>query len=198
MPNLESGKFASHFLLLFGVALSIFLLMSTSYIALKLGAAPWPIIFSVIVSGAILKLINRKRGINIHEVNVAQAGGSIGGLVAAGVAFTLPGILYLNQTKGLHIELPEPWILGLVFAVAGILGLILSVPLKYTFIDEENLPFPAGTAGAELLKLGKTGSKEIYVQAFSQASRSISSDTSYICSDPIAAYDFLHFTHTLT
>lgn len=145
------------------IALSIFLLMSTSYIALKLGAAPWPIIFSVIVSTSVIKLLNRRRELNIHEVNVAQAGGSIGGLVAAGIAFTLPGILYLNQTKGLHIELPEPWVLGLVFAAAGILGLILSVPLKYTFIDEENLPFPAGTAGAELLKLGKTGGKELFL-----------------------------------
>ena len=145
------------------IALSIFLLMSTSYIALKLGAAPWPIIFSVIVSTSVLKLLNRRRELNIHEANVAQAGGSIGGLVAAGIAFTLPGILYLNQTKGIHIELPEPWVLGLVFAAAGILGLILSIPLKYTFIDEENLPFPAGTAGAELLKLGKTGGKELFL-----------------------------------
>ena len=145
------------------IALSIFLLMSTSYIALKLGAAPWPIIFSVIVSTSVLKLLNRRRELNIHEANVAQAGGSIGGLVAAGIAFTLPGILYLNQTKGIDIELPEPWVLGLVFAAAGILGLILSIPLKYTFIDEENLPFPAGTAGAELLKLGKTGGKELFL-----------------------------------
>jgi uncharacterized oligopeptide transporter (OPT) family protein len=143
------------------VALSLFLLMSTSYIALKLGAAPWPIIFAVIVSGAVIKFLNRQRDINIHEVNVAQAGGSIGGLVAAGVAFTLPGIFYINRTHGLQIELPEPWILSILFAVAGLLGLILSVPLKYTFIDEENLPFPAGTAGAELLKAGKTGGKEI-------------------------------------
>jgi uncharacterized oligopeptide transporter (OPT) family protein len=143
------------------IALSIFLLMSTSYIALKLGAAPWPIIFSVIVSGAIIKFLDRNRDLNIHEVNVAQAGGSIGGLVAAGITFTLPGIIYINQTKGLQIELPEPWLLGLLFAIAGILGLFLSVPLKYTFIDKEDLPFPAGTAGAELLKLGKTGGKEL-------------------------------------
>jgi uncharacterized oligopeptide transporter (OPT) family protein len=74
------------------IALSIFLLMSTSYIALKLGAAPWPIIFSVIVSTSVIKLLNRRRELNIHEVNVAQAGGSIGGLVAAGIAFTLPGL----------------------------------------------------------------------------------------------------------
>jgi len=147
--------------IIIAIALSLFLLMSTSYIALKLGAAPWPIIFAVIVSGAVIKFLDRQRKINIHEVNVAQAGGSIGGLIAAGVAFTLPGIIYINRIHGLQIELPAPWLLSILFAVAGLLGLILSVPLKYTFIDEENLPFPAGTAGAELLKAGTTGSKEI-------------------------------------
>lgn len=145
------------------ISLSLFLLMSTSYIALKLGAAPWPIIFAVIVSVTIVKVLNRGKNINIHEVNVAQAGGSIGGLVAAGVAFTLPGIIYLNKQKGIPIDLPDPWILGLLIAAAGVLGLLLSVPLKYTFIDEEKLPFPAGTAGAELIKLSSTGGRELHI-----------------------------------
>ncbi len=148
---------------LIAIALSLFLLMSTSYIAIKLGAAPWPIIFSVIVSTAIIKTLNRRREINIHEINVAQAGGSIGGLIAAGVIFTLPGILYLNSYKGFSIALPEPWELGLMIATAGVLGIILSVPLKYTFIDEEELPFPAGTAGAELLKVGQSGGKPLFL-----------------------------------
>lgn len=144
------------------IVISLFLLMSTFYIAVKLGAAPWPIIFSVIVSGALLKALNRRSHVNIHEINVAQAGGSIGGLVAAGVAFTLPGIIYLNRTHGLEIELPNPWLLGILIVLAGLLGIILSVPLKYTFVDEEQLPYPAGTAGAELLKLGKTGGRMLF------------------------------------
>jgi uncharacterized oligopeptide transporter (OPT) family protein len=160
--NTENPGFTLRAVLI-AIALSLFLLMSTSYIAIRLGAAPWPIIFSVIVSAALIKILNQGRKINIHEVNVAQAGGSIGGLVAAGVTFTIPGIIYLNQTKGMSIEMPEPLLLGLLIAAAGVLGLLLSVPLKYTFIDEEDLPFPAGTAGAELLKLGKTGGKELFL-----------------------------------
>ena len=146
---------------LIAIILSLFLLMSTFYIALKLGAAPWPIIFSVIVSASFIKVLSKGRAINIHEINVAQAGGSIGGLVAAGVAFTLPGILYLNQNKGYSLEIPDIWSLSLLIMCAGILGILLSVPLKYTFIDVENLPYPAGTAGAELLKAGKTGGREL-------------------------------------
>jgi uncharacterized oligopeptide transporter (OPT) family protein len=163
MTSLQTDSGFTIRAVIIAIALSIFLMMSTSYIALKLGAAPWPIIFSVIVSGATIKFLNKQRKTNIHEINVAQAGGSIGGLVAAGIAFTLPGILYINQIKGLHIELPAPWLLGIFFTVAGLLGILLSVPLKYTFIDEENLPFPAGTAGAELLKLGKTGGRELTI-----------------------------------
>jgi len=144
---------------LVATGLSLFLLLSTFYIAVKLGAAPWPIIFSVIVSTSIIKALNQPKKINLHEINVAQAGGSIGGLVAAGVAFTLPGILYLHRTRGIEVTVPDPLVLGILIAAAGLLGLLLSVPLKITFIDEENLPYPAGTAGAELLKLaGKRNS----------------------------------------
>ena len=55
------------------VVLSLFLLASSTYIAVKIGALPWPIVFSVIVSGGIIKLLNRRRPVNIHEINVAQA-----------------------------------------------------------------------------------------------------------------------------
>jgi len=144
------------------VALSLFLLASSSYIALKIGALPWPIIFSVIVSGGIIKLLTRSQRLNIHEINVAQAGASIGGLIAAGIVFTVPGIIYLNQTRNLDIAWPNPYLLGLLTAIAGLLGILLSVPLKYTFVDEEQLPYPAGTAGAELLKLGQTGGRQLF------------------------------------
>lgn len=147
--------------ILLASALSLFLLASSTYIAIKIGALPWPIVFSVIVSGGIIKLLSRNRPVDIHEVNVAQAGASIGGLIAAGIAFTIPGILFLNQTQGLDIAWPNPWLLGILTALAGLLGVLLSVPLKQTFVDLEDLPYPAGTAGAELLKLGKAGGKQL-------------------------------------
>lgn len=141
------------------ILITIFLTASSSYIAIKLGALPWPIIFSVIVAGGLLKLLNLKSKENPHEINVAQAGGSIGGLVAAGVVFTIPGIIFLNQSKGLAIPLPNPWILALLTILAGILGVLVSIPLKKAFVDQENLPYASGIAGAELLKLGTRGGK---------------------------------------
>ncbi len=144
-------------------SLSLFLLMSSTYIALKLGALPWPIIFSVVASGGLLKVLAHRKPTNIHEINVAQAGASIGGLISAGIAFTVPGILFLQREQGLDIPWPDPWLLAVLTVVAGLLGILLSVPLKRTFIDIEELPYPAGTAGAELLKVGKTGGKQLFL-----------------------------------
>lgn len=142
------------------VALSLFLLASSSYIAIKIGAMPWPIIFSVIVAGSVLRL--RSKHVNVHEMNVAQAGASVGGLVASGLVFTLPGIIFLNNTQNANIVWPSTWRLALLTATGGVLGVALSVPLKKTFIDQENLPYPAGRAGAELLLLGKQGGKMLF------------------------------------
>lgn len=158
-PNGQSG-FTTRAAII-AVILALFLLASSSYIAIKLGALPWPIIFSVIAAGGFIKLLSGSRKLNVHEINVAQAGASIGGLIAAGLVFTVPGILYLNRTENLHIPWPNPWILALSTIAAGLLGILLSVPLKYTFIDKEQLPYPAGTAGAELLKLGQTGGRQL-------------------------------------
>ncbi|MCK6621012.1 MAG: OPT/YSL family transporter [Calditrichaceae bacterium] len=164
MAHPDSGKPGFTLRAVFiAIGLSLFLLASSTYIAIKLGALPWPIVFSVIVSGGALKILSGSRKLNLHEVNVAQAGGSVGGLVAAGIAFTVPGIIFLNQTRGLEIAWPNPWTLGILTALAGLLGVLLSMPLKYTFIDREQLPYPAGTAGAELLKLGDTGGRRLWL-----------------------------------
>lgn len=141
-------------------ALSLFLLASSSYVALKIGAMPWPIVFSVIVAGGMLRL--RSKHVEVHEINVAQAGASVGGLVASGIVFTIPGILFLNETQNANIAWPSAWVLAPLTAAAGVLGVALSLPLKKTFIDQENLPYPAGTAGAELLLLGKQGGRMLF------------------------------------
>ena len=160
-PPIEKPGFTTRAAII-AIFLTLFLLGSSSYIAIKLGVVPWPIIFSVIVSGGIIKVLSRGRAVDMHEINVAQAGASIGGLVSAGVIFTIPGIIYLNQTRGLHIPWPDPYLLALGTIVAGLLGVLLSVPLKTTFVDQEKLPYPSGMAGAELLKLGKTGGKMLF------------------------------------
>ncbi len=134
------------------IMLTLFLLVTSSYIALRIGAMPWPIIFSAVIAGALLQLVARvSRKTTRHEMNVAQAGGTIGGLLASGVVFTIPGILYL-QGQGVDVSMPSAITLAVVCVTAGILGVLLSVPLRRVFVEEENLPYPSGRAGAEVIK----------------------------------------------
>jgi uncharacterized oligopeptide transporter (OPT) family protein len=134
------------------VILTIFLMITSSYIALKIGALPWPIIFSVVIAAASLQLVSRvSKKTNVHEINVAQSGGTIGGLLASGVVFTIPGILFL-QAQGVTVPLPSVISLASVCITAGVLGVLLSVPLRRMFVEKQKLPYPSGTAGAEVIK----------------------------------------------
>lgn len=149
------------------LVLTLFLLTASSYITLKIGALPWPIIFSVVAAGAFLNFFKIFGGkTNIHELNVAQSGGTIGALMAAGVAFTIPGIIYLQQ-KGVDILLPDSLSLLLICLAAGILGILLSLPVRKVLIDEENLPYPSGAAGAEVAKAGTYGGKNALILVIS-------------------------------
>ncbi len=145
------------------ISLTLFLLVTSSYITLKLGALPGPIIFSAIIAGAVLNFVGRiGKKTNVHEINVAQAGGTIGGLMAAGITFTIPGILYLQQ-KGIDVSSIDVFSLILVCLAAGILGILLSVPIKRVLVDEENLPYPSGAAGAEVVKAEVFGGRNAFI-----------------------------------
>lgn len=139
---------------LIAILLSVFLVASSSYIALKLGAMPWPIIFSVVIAAGIVRLVSRK--VNPHEINVAQAGGSIGGMLATALVFTVPAIWFLQRTNP-ELQAPSIWVIIAVTLIGGVLGIVLSIPIRRIFIDEENLSYPSGTAGAELINTGQKG-----------------------------------------
>jgi len=147
----ESG-FSSRALLV-SILITVIVSMISTYIALMLSALPWPIIFSVIVSYSLLKVteVVLKKKSSIHEVNVAQAGGSIGGLVSAGIVFTIPAIWYLNSLLGLTLEVPTYFQLVLIALSGGILGIALSIPVRRITIDKDDLPYPSGLAGAEVV-----------------------------------------------
>ena len=145
--------------------LTIFLMITSSYIALKIGALPWPIIFSVVIAAAFLQLVSRvSRKTNVHEINVAHAGGTIGGLLASGVVFTIPGILYLHA-QGVTVSFPSIISLACVCVTGGVLGVLLSVPLRRMFVEKEKLPYPSGTAGAEIIKASAQLTKNTFYVA---------------------------------
>lgn len=122
---------------------------SSVYTALKMGALPWPTIFTSIVALFLLRAFGRR---SLNEANVTQIVMSAGSMVAGGLAFTIPGIWML----GLADEVS--WAEMLVVALSGtLLGLVCTAAIRRRFVDESDLEYPIGTAAAETLMATKTG-----------------------------------------
>ena len=122
---------------------------SSVYTALKMGALPWPTIFTSIVALFLLRAFGHR---SLNEANVTQIVMSAGSMVAGGLAFTIPGIWML----GLADEVS--WVEMLAVALSGtLLGLVCTAAIRRRFVDESNLEYPIGTAAAETLMATQTG-----------------------------------------
>lgn len=157
-PRLARGLTARS--LIIGGIGSIVITASSLFIALKMGALPWPIVFAALASVAFLRLFKSK---DLHEANVCHAAMSAGAMVAGGLAFTLPGLWILGaHTQGLT-QLPFYQIL--VAALAGTaVGLVISATLQPLFIRKKRLAYPIGTSAAQtLLATDKTDGKDAKV-----------------------------------
>jgi putative OPT family oligopeptide transporter len=128
---------------------------SSIYMALKLGALPWPIFFVVLVALFALKFMGRfGRSTNINEANVSATIMSAGAMVAGGLAFTVPGVYMLMPTA----EIPLATIM--ICAICGVvLGCIGTALFRRQFVVQANLPFPIGRGAAETLKAGDKGGR---------------------------------------
>ncbi|NIO22916.1 MAG: hypothetical protein GTN38_02715 [Candidatus Aenigmarchaeota archaeon] len=132
---------------LVGVILSIVVCMYSAYAGLKVGGVYWPIITATIMSFALLKIFG---GTNKNEVNVAATAASTGGLLAAGIIFTVPAIWLI----GLDISVFDVTFIAIV---GGLLGVLFTVPLRKEMIERLKLPYPDGTATAKVLEAGDEG-----------------------------------------
>ena len=139
--------------LIIGSLGSVILTMSSMFIALKLSSLPWPIMFVVLVSMFLLKLLGNT---NIQEINVTQTAMSAGAMVAGGLAFTIPGIWMLNPNADVSLA-------DLIVVTMGgvILGLIFTALFRKYFIVTKELPFAMGQAAAATLEVSDQGSKKV-------------------------------------
>ena len=151
----ETRPFREQFTLrgmIIGAIGSVILTTSSMYVALRLGALPWPIIFVALVSMFSLKLMKHT---NINEINVTHTAMSAGAMVAGGLAFTIPGIWMLDPTAQVSA------IALLVVSIGGVLlGLIFTALIRKYFVVTKALPFPMGVAAAETLLVGDEGGKK--------------------------------------
>jgi putative OPT family oligopeptide transporter len=133
-----------------GVLLSLTFGMVNAYLGLKVGITVSASIPSAVLSMAVLRGLLR-RG-TILENNIVHAIASSGESLAAGVIFTVPALIFL----GLEPTRTQIFMIG---AAAGVLGILLMIPLRRSLTVDEHatLPFPEGTACAQVLIAGDRG-----------------------------------------
>ena len=141
--------------LILGILLAVIFGAANAYLGLRVGMTVSASIPAAVLSMGIIRIILRKN--SILENNLVQTIGSAGESVAAGAIFTLPA-LFLWAKEG-KIDSPSILTIFLVALVGGILGVCFMVPLRQALIVEEHgvLPFPEGTACAEVLLAGEEG-----------------------------------------
>ena len=157
-PYIPADKVVPEFTvtaLLIGILLAIVFGAANAYLGLLVGMTVSASIPAAVISMGIIRVILRKD--SILENNMVQTIGSAGESVAAGAIFTLPA-LFLWAEEG-KIDFPSILTIFLIALFGGVLGVCFMVPLRQALIVEEHgtLPFPEGTACAEVLLAGEEG-----------------------------------------
>jgi len=138
--------------IILGAIFGIIFGAATVYLALKAGLTVSASIPIAVLAIAVFKRIGKS---TILENNIVQTIGSAGESVAAGVVFTIPALIYLASGEQFfrYINIFTLAIVG------GILGVLFMVPLRRSLIVKEHgtLPYPEGTACAEVLVAGERG-----------------------------------------
>jgi putative OPT family oligopeptide transporter len=132
---------------------------STVYLALKAGLT---VSASIPIAVIAITLGRKFLGTTILENNIIQTTGSAGESIAAGVAFTLPGFLFLsNGENGVSVgaEYFNYLTILTLASFGGILGTLMMIPLRRSLIVKEHgtLPYPEGTACGSVLQAGEKG-----------------------------------------
>ncbi len=138
-----------------GVLFGLLFGASTVYLGLRAGLT---VSASIPIAVLAISVLKKLGGSTILENNIVQTIGSAGESVAGGVVFTIPALIFLVPEGPKYFNYTQ--ITMLAFA-GGILGVLMMVPLRRALIVKEHglLPYPEGTACAEVLVAGERGGK---------------------------------------
>lgn len=141
-----------------GVILAVLFGGANAYLGLRVGMTVSASIPAAVISMGIIRVILRKD--SILENNMVQTIGSAGESLAAGAIFTLP-VLFMWAAEG-SAEIPSLLEIALITLCGGVLGVLFMVPLRTALIVKEHgtLPYPEGTACAEVLLAGEEGGSQ--------------------------------------
>ena len=138
-----------------GILLSVIFGAANAYLGLRVGMTVSASIPAAVISMGVIRILMRKN--SILESNIVQTAGSAGESLAAGAIFTLPA-LFLWAAEG-KMDKPDIVEITLIALLGGLLGVFFMIPLRNALIVKEHgvLPYPEGTACAEVLLAGEEG-----------------------------------------
>jgi putative OPT family oligopeptide transporter len=155
VPYVEHDRTVAEFTLravIVGILVGIIFGAANAYIGLKVGITVGASIPAAVIAIAVSRFWRS----TVLENNMVQTVGSAGESLAAGVIFTIPALIVL----GFMPELSKIFILSVV---GGLLGVFFMIPLRRHLIVHEHgrLPYPEGTACAEVLVAGDHGGEMV-------------------------------------
>lgn len=138
-----------------GIILAVVFGAANAYLGLRVGMTVSASIPAAVIAMGVIRIIMRRN--SILESNLVQTIGSAGESLAAGAIFTLPA-LFLWAAEG-KMEKPDLVEITLIALIGGLLGVFFMIPLRNALIVKEHgvLPYPEGTACAEVLLAGENG-----------------------------------------
>ena len=141
--------------IIIGLLLAVIFGAANAYLGLKVGMTISASIPAAVISMAVIRIIMKKD--SILESNMVQTIGSAGESLAAGAIFTMPA-LFIWAREGV-MEMPSLITITVIALFGGLLGVFFMVPLRSALIVQEHgtLPYPEGTACAEVLLAGEEG-----------------------------------------
>lgn len=136
-----------------GVALGIVFGAANAYLGLRVGLTVSASIPAAVMTVALFRLVGAKG--TLLEANLSQTIGSASTSLATGTIFTIPALFLWGMAP------PYLQVVSLCF-LGGLLGLSAMIPLRRLLIVQEHgeLPYPEGTACAEVLRATASGSSE--------------------------------------
>ncbi len=150
--------------IIMGLILAVVFGAANAYLGLRVGMTVSASIPAAVISMAVIRVIMKKD--SILESNMVQTIGSAGESLAAGAIFTMPA-LFIWAREGV-MDKPSLITITVIALFGGLLGVFFMVPLRSALIVQEHgvLPYPEGTACAEVLLAGEEGgssAKSVFV-----------------------------------
>ncbi len=140
--------------IIIGGILAIILAASNTFLALKIGILTSASIPAAVISMGILRFFKKS---TIHENNMIQTCASAGEAIAGGIVYAIPALIIIKYWT--HFGYWHNFFIALI---GGTLGVLFSVPIRKTLVENRHLRFPEAQAITRVLQMEREKSGNIH------------------------------------